>query len=73
MAGMSRETLGMRGIVTDKVARRECNFRPMIEIELPCCGATAHLEQLTDEVHCEECGVSLEFGEDNRTALPLAA
>jgi hypothetical protein len=73
MAGMSRETLGMRRIVTDKVARRECNFRPMIEIELPCCGATAHLEQLADAVDCDECGVTLEFGEDHRSALPLAA
>ena len=45
----------------------------MIEIELPCCGATAHLEQLADEVDCEACGVTLEFGEDTRTALPLAA
>jgi hypothetical protein len=73
MAGMSRETLGMRRIVTDKVARRECNFRPMIEIELPCCGAIAHLEQLADEVDCDECGVTLELGEDHRSALPLAA
>ncbi|HJP89730.1 MAG TPA: hypothetical protein VJ850_11910 [Candidatus Limnocylindrales bacterium] len=45
----------------------------MIEIELPCCGATAHLEQLADEVDCDECGVTLEFGDNNRTALPLAA
>ena len=63
----------MRRIVTDKVARRECNFRPMIEIELPCCGATAHLVQLADEVHCDECGVSLELVDDTATALPLAA
>jgi hypothetical protein len=55
------------------VARRECNFRPMIEIELPCCGATAHLEQLADEVDCDECGVTLEFGESPRTELALAA
>ena len=45
----------------------------MIELELPCCGATTHLEQLADEVHCEECGVTLEYAEDLRTALPLAA
>lgn len=63
----------MRRIVTDKMARRECNFRPMIEIELPCCGATAHLVQLDDEVHCDECGVTLELGDDHRTELALAA
>jgi hypothetical protein len=63
----------MRRIVTDKVARRECNFRPMIEIELPCCGASAHLVRLDDEVHCDECGVTLELAEDHRTELALAA
>ena len=63
----------MRIIVTDKVARRQCNFRAMIEIELPCCGATARLEQLADEVNCDECGVTLELAEDRATALPLAA
>ena len=63
----------MRRIVTDKLARRQCNFRAMIEIELPCCGATAHLDQLADEVDCEECGVTLEFAENRATALPLAA
>lgn len=45
----------------------------MIDIELPCCGATAHLEQLDDEVHCDECGVTLDLAEQPRTALPLAA
>jgi len=63
----------MRRIVTDKVARRECNFRPMIELALPCCGATAHLVQLADEVHCEECGVTLELAEDTAPELALAA
>ena len=63
----------MPRIVTDKLARRECNFRPMIEIELPCCGATARIEQLADEVDCDECGVTLELADSNRTALPLAA
>jgi hypothetical protein len=63
----------MRRIVTDKLARRECNFRPMIELELPCCGATAHLEQLADEVDCEECGVTLELADSNPTTLSLAA
>ena len=73
MTGTSRETLGIRRIVTDKVARRECNFRPMVELELPCCGATAHLVALDHEVHCEECGVTLELADDTATALPLAA
>jgi len=63
----------MRFIVTDKLARRECNFRPMIELELPCCGATAHLAQLASEVHCDECGVTLELAEDHRTEHALAA
>ena len=45
----------------------------MIEIELPCCGATAHLVQLDDNVHCDECGVTLELGDDHRTELALAA
>jgi len=45
----------------------------MIEIELPCCGATTHLEQLADEVHCEDCCVTLEFGDDHHAELLLAA
>ena len=45
----------------------------MIEIELPCCGTTARLEQLTDEVDCDECGVRLELARDLPTSLPLAA
>jgi hypothetical protein len=63
----------MRRIVTDKVARRQCNFRVMIEIELPCCGSTTRIEQLADEVDCETCGVRLELAEDPSTSLPLAA
>ena len=63
----------MSRIVTDKVARRECNFRPMIEIELPCCGATTHLFELADEVDCDECGVTMELADNHPTALPLAA
>lgn len=59
--------------MTDKVARRQCNFRAMIELELPCCGATAHLLQLADEVHCDECGVTLELAEDTATEFALAA
>jgi hypothetical protein len=45
----------------------------MIEIELPCCGATTHLVQLDDQVQCDECGVTLELVDDPHTALPLAA
>jgi hypothetical protein len=63
----------MGRIVTDKLARRQCNFRAMIDIELPCCGAMAHLDQLADEVHCDECGVTLACAEDSPTELPLAA
>ena len=63
----------MRRIVTDKLARRQCNFRVMIEIELPCCGTTTHIEALTDEVGCEACGVVLELAEPTIEALPAAA
>ena len=45
----------------------------MIEIELPCCGTTAHLEDLTDEVDCEGCGVVLELAASTPEALPVAA
>ena len=45
----------------------------MIEIELPCCGATAHLIALTDEVACDECGVTLELVDTHSTELALAA
>jgi hypothetical protein len=45
----------------------------MIEIELPCCGTTAHLPDLGDEVDCEACGVVLELGPATPEALPVAA
>ena len=45
----------------------------MIEIELPCCGATAHLDDLLDAVDCEMCGVVLELGAPTAEALPVAA
>jgi len=45
----------------------------MIEIELPCCGTTARIEQLADEVDCDECGVRLELAEDLPPALAAAA
>jgi hypothetical protein len=63
----------MPEIVTDKLTLRHRNLRPMIEIELPCCGTTAHLDDLGDEVDCEACGVVLELGESTPPALPVAA
>jgi len=63
----------MRRIVTDKLARRQCNFRVMIEIELPCCGTATRIDELTDEVGCEACGVVLELAEPTTEALPVAA
>ena len=45
----------------------------MIEIELPCCGTTARLEDLGDEVACEACGVVLELGAPTPQSLPVAA
>jgi hypothetical protein len=63
----------MRGIVTDKVARRQCNFRAMIEIELPCCGTAAHMDEPADTVACETCGVVLDLDQSAHEALPLAA
>jgi hypothetical protein len=63
----------MRRIVTDKMARRQCNFRAMIEIELPCCGTPTHVVELTDSVECETCGVVLELADPAPQALPVAA
>ena len=63
----------MRIIVTDKVARRQCNFRVMIEIELPCCGTATYLDELADVVECEACGVILELEPAAPAALPVAA
>ena len=63
----------MRGIVTDKLARRQCNFRAMIEIELPCCGTTTSMDELADVVGCETCGVVLELAPSAPETLPLAA
>ena len=45
----------------------------MIEIELPCCGTTARLDDLGDEIDCEACGVVLELGATPPPALPVAA
>lgn len=63
----------MRIIVTDKLARRQRNFRVMVEIEMPCCGNTVLIEELTDVVGCESCNVSLELGDMHPEALPVAA
>jgi hypothetical protein len=63
----------MRSIVTDKLARRQCNFRVMIEIELPCCGTATHIDELADVVGCETCGVVLELDPHIAEALSVAA
>jgi hypothetical protein len=63
----------MPRIVTDKVARRQRNFRAMIEIELPCCGTATYLDELAEIVGCETCGVVLELDAPVPEPLPLAA
>jgi hypothetical protein len=63
----------MRGIVTDKVSRRQSNFRAMIEIELPCCGTATYLDELADTVGCETCGVVLELVDPAPEVISLAA
>ena len=45
----------------------------MIQIELPCCETTVHMEELTETVGCETCGVVLELAGPSREALPVAA
>jgi hypothetical protein len=45
----------------------------MIELEMPCCGTTTRVIELTDEVGCETCGVVLELAEPVSEALPVAA
>jgi hypothetical protein len=45
----------------------------MVEIEMPCCGTTTRVEELTDEVGCETCNVVLELGDSYAEALPVAA
>ena len=45
----------------------------MIQIELPCCEATVHMEELAESVSCEACGVVLELDGPSREALPVAA
>ena len=60
-------------IVTDKVARRQCNFRVMIEIELPCCGTATYLFELVDSIDCETCGVVLELADPAPVELLVAA
>ena len=45
----------------------------MIQIEMPCCGATTHVEELTDDVRCETCLVVLELDVSTTEALPVAA
>jgi hypothetical protein len=45
----------------------------MIEIEMPCCGTTTHLDELADVAGCETCGVVLELDTPTHEALPVAA
>jgi hypothetical protein len=45
----------------------------MIEIELPCCGIATLVEELTNEVGCDTCGVVLELADATFEALPVAA
>jgi hypothetical protein len=45
----------------------------MIEIEMPCCGTASLVEELTDSVGCETCGVVLELADPAPEALPVAA
>jgi hypothetical protein len=45
----------------------------MIEIEMPCCGTASLIEELTDSVGCETCGVVLELADPAPEALPVAA
>ena len=45
----------------------------MVEIEMPCCGTTTRVEELTEEVGCETCNVVLELGETYPEALAAAA
>jgi uncharacterized Zn finger protein len=45
----------------------------MIEIEMPCCGTPTLIEELTDTVSCETCGVVLELDSPAPEALPVAA
>ena len=45
----------------------------MVEIEMPCCGTTALVERLADEVDCEACNVVLELADPTPQALPVAA
>jgi hypothetical protein len=63
----------MRIIVTDKLTRRHGNLSDMIEIEMPCCGTTTLLEELTESVGCETCGVVLGLDSPATKALPVAA
>lgn len=45
----------------------------MIELELPCCGDTTRLPELTDEIRCDGCGVVVELAPDRAAAASRAA
>ncbi len=40
----------------------------MIDVELPCCGETMRLVELSDEMRCEACGVVVELAPDSVVA-----
>ena len=45
----------------------------MIEIELPCCEATARVETLGDVVRCDACGIELTVADDVPELVRVAA
>lgn len=64
--------------MTDKLAGGGVRLRPMIEIELPCCEATAELDAEAETIRCEACGIEHVLAPDARPlrsddASPLGA
>ena len=45
----------------------------MVEIEMPCCGTTTQVAELTDEVGCETCNVVLDLADNYAARLAVAA
>jgi hypothetical protein len=45
----------------------------MTEIQLPCCETTARIETLEATIHCDQCGIDLDVGDDAPVAVALAA
>jgi hypothetical protein len=40
---------------------------------MPCCGNATRVEELTEDVGCETCGVVLTLADPEPEALPVAA